>query len=375
MPQRTRSNPLFAFLTIAASALAGPSFLAARPLASPQADTTVKPADRAQQAVEVQKLLTDLRKPNLTAEQRKQDVDRLLELGTEGPKRLAQQSERDYPSKYQAYLGRLESGSVAALRAGWKGKGNIESQVNEARKTVLDVTHSANLTEEMIRQKSDPARAKLDSLLSISPQAVRDAQLALKQQRQELLDVADAWRQAVEKLPEDLKKSLSASSTPPAADALEKDLSAKEELAAMMATPMSEKDRQVLLDNAATGQTIDPAETKGILILNLLRVRLGIGALAIDPKLCDACRGHSKDMKELKFFSHESPVPGKKTPWDRAKAAGTTAGGENIFTGIKKPEDAIEGWWHSPGHHKNMLSNSRRVGLGKFDTLWTMLLG
>jgi uncharacterized protein YkwD len=338
-----------------------------------------KPAERAQQAAEVQKLLTDLHKSSLTAEQRKQIVDRLLDLGEEGPRRLAQQCERDYATRYQAYLGHLEGGSTSALRAGWKGKGDIESQVNEARKAVLDVTHSANLTKEMIEQKADPARAKLEALLSISPRAVRDAQPALKQERQDLFDVASAWRRAAEKAPDkapaENHKSSSAASAPPAAEALEKDLSAKEELAAMMATPMTDKDRQVLLDNVAVAKGLDPSEAKGILILNLLRVRLGIGALAIDPKLCDAARGHCKDMKEKNFFSHESPVPGKKTPWDRAKLAGASAGAENIYTGSKKPEDAIEGWWHSPGHHKNMLGNDRRAGLGRFDTLWTMMLG
>ena len=129
------------------------------------------------------------------------------------------------------------------------------------------------------------------------------------------------------------------------------------------------------MDNIPLAQKIDPLEAKGILILNLMRVRFGIGALALDPKLCLAAHGHSSDMKELKFFAHDSPVAGKETPWKRAELAGTSAHAENIYTGSEKPADAIEGWWHSPGHHANMLGESHRVGLGRAGSLWTQMFG
>jgi uncharacterized protein YkwD len=79
-------------------------------------------------------------------------------------------------------------------------------------------------------------------------------------------------------------------------------------------------------------------------------------------------------MSTRGFFSHTSPVPGKKTPWDRAKRFGTQARAENIFMG---PTDALrvnQGWFHSPGHHKNMLNPGfTYIGLGRYQRHWTQV--
>ncbi len=113
--------------------------------------------------------------------------------------------------------------------------------------------------------------------------------------------------------------------------------------------------------NARLAEKLDPEEARAILALNLARNLLGLPALAIDLRLCEAAREHSQDMERLKFFSHESPVPGKKSFGDRAKLAGTTASAENIYAGAKSGKSAHAGWFHSPGHHKNQMGNSSRV--------------
>jgi uncharacterized protein YkwD len=109
--------------------------------------------------------------------------------------------------------------------------------------------------------------------------------------------------------------------------------------------------------------------------LNLDRNLLGLQPLAIDLKLCEAARDHSKDMERLKFFSHESPVPGKMSFTDRAKLFGATASGENIFAGITNGKSAHEGWFHSPGHHRNQMGHSTRVGIGRSGTYFTQMFG
>lgn len=357
-------------LVLTAAAAVAPPPAGAQPAARPA------PAEVAKQAAEVQKLLIELRKSALSSEQKEQVIAKLLELGDEGPRRLATQCERDFRQKHGAYLAKLERGASDALKAGWKGKGNIEQQVAELRKTVLDTSKVAGLTKEQIVQRSDPAMEKLDALMTVTPERVLEAQPELKQLRQEALDVATIWGRAVAKLPEDRRKGLSAgAAAPPEVAAVEADLASKETLAAMMATPMGKPDRAVLLANEPLAAKLDPEEARGILILNLMRVRLGIGAQALDPKLCDASRGHSKDMKERGFFAHESPVAGKEDPWKRAALAGTSASAENIYVGSTRGADAIKGWWHSPGHHKNMLGGGARVGLGRHESHWTQMFG
>lgn len=129
-------------------------------------------------------------------------------------------------------------------------------------------------------------------------------------------------------------------------------------------------------DKIAAKAGLPPAERAGIRELNEWRLLLEQNALEIDPKLCEAGRDHSKDMAEKGFFAHISPVSGKKTPSDRAKRAGTTGGGENIYAGSTKPEGANKGWFFSPGHHKNMFNPGyRRVGLGQHNRHWTQMFG
>jgi hypothetical protein len=126
---------------------------------------------------------------------------------------------------------------------------------------------------------------------------------------------------------------------------------------------------------AAKAEIPEP-ERIGIEDLNQMRLLVGIGALRIDPKLCEAARGHSEDMQKLGFFAHDSPVPGKRTPSARAAKAGTSGGAENIYMGSTKPLSANKGWFYSPGHHKNMFNPGHgRVGLGNYGSHWTQMLG
>lgn len=127
-------------------------------------------------------------------------------------------------------------------------------------------------------------------------------------------------------------------------------------------------------DEIAAKANLPEAERRGIRELNEWRLLLDQSALEIDPKLCDAGRGHSQDMAEKGFFDHTSPIPGKRTPSDRAKAAGTSGSGENIYMGSTEPEAANRGWFYSPGHHKNMFRpNYKLVGLGQFNRHWTQM--
>jgi len=155
----------------------------------------------------------------------------------------------------------------------------------------------------------------------------------------------------------------------------EKYLEGEEELAVGMAAPMDARTRAVLGANARLAPRLEPEEARAVLSLNLIRNLLGLPPQVIDLRLCAAARDHSKDMRIEKFFSHESPLPNKKTPWDRAKLFGTQAGAENIYHGTHDGRVAIQAWFHSPGHHKNMLSDSPRVGVGRSGGYFTQMFG
>jgi len=124
---------------------------------------------------------------------------------------------------------------------------------------------------------------------------------------------------------------------------------------------------------------------------NEARGGVGLPCLAEDEALRDAAEGHAQDMAEKGFFSHASPVRGRKTMADRLKAAGAEyrVAGENLyqtqlfafgdrpfyvldqkrcrfsFTPDGPPvarhtyrslaRTAVDAWMESPGHRKNLL--------------------
>jgi len=117
-------------------------------------------------------------------------------------------------------------------------------------------------------------------------------------------------------------------------------------------------------------------EKEHLQMLNEYRMMLGLQPLECDARLLAAARGHSCDMVEKKFFSHESPLPGKRSFMDRAKLEGYAAAmGENIFWGSPSGRHALASWYTSPGHHKNMLGNFKQIGAGNYKAHWTQVFG
>jgi uncharacterized protein YkwD len=260
---------------------------------------------------------------------------------------------------------------AAAVAKKQIGSVNLE-EVSRLRKDVLDLQKQPELTKEMIVKTGDPALKKLEEIFVVDRAAVFEDSPSLKTERDQLQELGKLWEQCAvalyEQLPNDENK-------PKEAPSFDKYLQGEESLAAGLAAPMSPQMRQVLAANARLAQKLDPEEGRAVLALNLTRNLLGLNALSIDLKLCAAARDHSSDMQRLKFFAHESPVAGKKTPWDRAKNFGTSASAENIMAGVRDGKAANLGWFHSPGHHKNMLGNHNRVGMGLAGAYFTEMLG
>jgi len=132
------------------------------------------------------------------------------------------------------------------------------------------------------------------------------------------------------------------------------------------------------------------------------RQTLGLEPLAHHQALEAASFDHSMDMLEFGFFSHTSPVAGKRTVPDRTGAAGFPSGyvGENIAQtfgiaydgerGVYVPEqnggyfsytyqgepipphtylsaaqEVVTGWMNSPGHRANILrADYTHLGVG-----------
>jgi hypothetical protein len=274
-----------------------------------------------------------------------------------------------------------EAAKLAASRLDKK----TEARITELRATWLKASRAEGLSKAMVHDICDPAHAELATILDVNLVQVWDADAKLeaswtdliqllddlvyvhdywRASRAELLAAADSWA----------KKSFVAKELPDP-EGYEGVMLAKLSRAARLATVMPERDRSTFLANEQLFPQLDPEEAAGVLELNRIRVRAGLAAVRLDLKLCDAGRGHSTDMVEHKFFAHESPIPGKKSPSDRAALAGTSGGAENIAAGQRDGHGAIQAWWYSPGHHRNMMGNHSRTGLGRFLDHWTQMFG
>jgi hypothetical protein len=130
--------------------------------------------------------------------------------------------------------------------------------------------------------------------------------------------------------------------------------------------------------NKEGGRWIDGGMREFSVVLNRERDICGLAPLRLEEKLSDAAKGHSADMARLGFFAHESPVPDKKSPWDRARLAGFggNASGENIFMGSTNFQAAYDGWFGSDGHRFIMFADGPNVlGLGISGVHWTLMTG
>jgi len=127
-------------------------------------------------------------------------------------------------------------------------------------------------------------------------------------------------------------------------------------------------------------QQLSRYETLLCNLANAERKKRGLSTLKIAPALADVARGHSREMMQKGYFSHDSPTPTRRTVQDRyilkyKRPARLIA--ENIFTmkttGFYRLSEADfrrahEGWMKSPGHRANILrtepANPSHIGVG-----------
>lgn len=293
-------------------------------------------------------------------------IDQLNDLEAKELNKLLKDYDRVWPGMRDKYLNAFKAEAKS------QNTGTNRQQNKKVIREMREQFHAVRAMpegpmKEALKTRSTPALDKLREILQ--PSADRVLELAgkeLQQQRTLVMSLA-AFRDGI----------LKAAIAPEYPETL-KTLKATEIASVEEFSDLDRDGLRIMAKNRKTAESkeVPENERRGIEDLNLMRLLVGLNALEIDPKLCDASRGHSADMARLRFFSHTSPVAGKRTPSDRSRAAGTTGGGENIYMGSTDPLAANRGWFYSPGHHKNMFSPGyRRVGLGNEGRHWTQMFG
>lgn len=317
-------------------------------------------------------------------------LEELLQLGFEGPRQAALEIDRilgklakDYDKERAKVLRDVSKGARRVLAE--RLDRSATAEVERMRKEWLAASRSASLTKDQVKKTCDPALARMRELLRVTRSDLAELEPELEQRLTALeISASDAalWvdyfvraREALvaqggraERLARKLDLVWDAS-------AEEEGLAAEVTFLLWLAAPMTDADRRTLTKNRVLASEVLPGEAEGNRLLNDIRLLAGLNALRTDPKLCAAGRDHSKDMHELKFFSHTSPVEGKQSFTQRAANFGTSAHAENIAAGQLEARGAIQAWWYSPGHHRGMMGGHGRVGLGRFERHWTQMFG
>ncbi len=384
----------------------------AGPAAEPAALTS-------QQREQVANLISAYSRADVKGTDTDKIVDKLLEIGGPAVQQIFDRVDSVLNRRSEAYNKKF-SQAVEKLTQ-HLARAQDSNEIPKLRATVLALKERANLTHEMIVAEADPAMARLRTLVAVLDRetvlnktpglrANREAVLTLGRQRDRIqahLASSPAGAAFVKagrhgggprpSAPPPSQGANGVANTPAPGTApddateeaatpvetskdqttslFEQYLIDEEDFVIQLAAPMDSKSREILTANTQFVGQLDRQEARTITACNMTRVILGLPALAIDLKLCAAARDHSTDMKNLKFFAHQSPVEGKKNFWDRAQKFGATASGENIAQGPRNGSEANSMWFHSPGHHKNMLADHKRIGVGRNSELYTELFG
>ncbi len=111
-------------------------------------------------------------------------------------------------------------------------------------------------------------------------------------------------------------------------------------------------------------------------LVNATRIKNGLKPLVLDSTLSDIARAHSAEMRDLKYFAHESPTSSRRTPLDRYRLGTGKMPrfvAENVYRSWggrqqindEQAQRAHNSLMNSPGHRANILHGMpTRIGIG-----------
>ncbi|MFN9704081.1 MAG: CAP domain-containing protein, partial [Planctomycetota bacterium] len=138
----------------------------------------------------------------------------------------------------------------------------------------------------------------------------------------------------------------------------------------------SETWRRIDRYNEITGRTLASAQREQLRVTNEYRAMFRHRPLAIVPVVCTAAQGHAEEMSKLGYFAHQSPTPGRTTPYDRMRLAGYDKGASENIALIDGAQGAHDAWCQSSGHHRNLLDpGHHEAGIGNDGRYWVQNFG
>ena len=95
-----------------------------------------------------------------------------------------------------------------------------------------------------------------------------------------------------------------------------------------------------------------------IVAVNQERIKFDLAPLIINEKLTKAAQNKANDMNKNNYFSHVSPINGKKwSGFIKESEYSYKIAGENLANGFDDVPNMVNSWMKSPSHRENILNN------------------
>ncbi len=129
-----------------------------------------------------------------------------------------------------------------------------------------------------------------------------------------------------------------------------------------------------------TSDDIRALESEVVRLVNIERARANRPALVESNEISNVARVKSEDFINNNYFAHNSPTYG--TPFDMLRSFGIsfTGAAENIASGQRTAEEAMNSWMNSTEHRENILNPTyNQIGVGVArdndgNLFWTQML-
>lgn len=106
-------------------------------------------------------------------------------------------------------------------------------------------------------------------------------------------------------------------------------------------------------------------EQQVIDLVNQIRQQNGLSPLKANWELSRVARYKSQDMRDNRYFAHNSPTYGSPSNMIKNFGIASRRSGENIAKGYSTPQRVVDGWMNSSGHRANILNASyTQIGVG-----------
>jgi len=111
-------------------------------------------------------------------------------------------------------------------------------------------------------------------------------------------------------------------------------------------------------------------------LTNQKRVEYGIQPLSLSFQLTQAANKKAKDMAKRNYWSHTTPEGKPFWAFVEENNYNWSHLGENLAADFDVAENAIDAWFNSPAHRKNILNAEYQdIGVGVYDNIVVAVYG